>query len=82
MNTKQFEQQSSQVLCLSANIHVTQKVEKFFQNGQLLELKGKLQEQLPYLTFLQFDENLQQVKLKPLVLDLITNCCHGRPSQP
>ena len=36
MNTKQFEQQSSQVLCLSANIHFTQKVEKYMQNGQLL----------------------------------------------
>ena len=42
MDTKQFEQQSSQVLHLSANIHFTQKVEKYIQNGQLLQLKGDL----------------------------------------
>ena len=73
MDTKQFEQQSSQVLCLSANIHFTQKVEKYMQNGQLLQLKGDLQEQLSYLTSLQFDQDLQQVKLKALILDLIHN---------
>ena len=39
MGTKQFEQQSSQVLCLSANVHFMQKVEKYMQNGQLLQLK-------------------------------------------
>ena len=60
MNTKQFEQQSSQVLGLSANIHFTQKDEKYMQNGQLLKLKGKLQEQLSYLTSLQFDQDLQR----------------------
>ena len=42
MDTKQFEQQSSQVLCLSANIHFTQKVVKYMQNGQLL-LNRKVQ---------------------------------------
>ena len=67
MDTKQFEQQSSQVLCLFANIHFTQKVEKYMQNGQLLQLKGDLQEQLSYLTSLQFDQDLQQVKLKTLI---------------
>ena len=73
MDTKQFEQQSSQVLRLSANIHFTQKVEKCMQNGQLLQLKGDLQEQLSYLTSLQFDQDLQQVKLKALILDVIHN---------
>ena len=73
MDTKHFEQQSSQFLCLSANIHFTQKVEKYMQNGQLLQLKGDLQEQLSYLTSLQFDQDLQQVKLKALILDLIHN---------
>ena len=43
------------------------------QNGQLLQLKGDLQEQLSYLTSLQFDQDLQQVKLKALILDLIHN---------
>ena len=73
MDTKHFEQQSSQVLCLSANIHFTQKVEKYMENGQLLQLKGDLQEQLSYLTSLQFDQDLQEVKLKALILDLIHN---------
>ena len=78
-----FEQQSSQVLCLSANIHFTQKVEKYMQNGHLLQLKGDLQEQLSFLTSLQVDQDLQQVKLKALILDLIHNiACRGRPSQP
>ena len=36
---------------LSANIHFSQKVEKYMQNGQLLQLKGDLQEQLSFLTF-------------------------------
>ena len=43
---EQFEQQSSQVLGLSAKIHVTQKIEKYIQDGQLLHLKNDLQEQL------------------------------------
>ena len=71
MDTKQFEQQSSQVHCLSANIHFTQKEKKYMQNGQLLQLKGDLQKQLSYLTSLHFDQELQQVKLKALILDLI-----------
>ena len=37
MDTKLFVQQSYQVLCLSANLHFTQKVEKYMQNGQLLQ---------------------------------------------
>ena len=68
---QQFEQQSSQVICLSANIHFTQKVDKYMQNGQLLQLKGGLQEHLSYLTSFQFDQDLLQVKLKALFLDLI-----------
>ena len=31
------------------------------QNGQLLQLKGDLHEQLSFLTSLQFDQDLQQV---------------------
>ena len=45
-NLKPFEfrdeHKAVQVLCLSANIHVTQKVEKYMQNGQLLQLKSDL----------------------------------------
>ena len=52
MDTKQ---QSSQVLRLSANMHFMQKVEKYLQNGQLLQLKCELLEQLSYLITLQFD---------------------------
>ena len=59
MDTKQFEQQSSQI-------------EKYMQNDQLLQLKGVLQEQLSYLTSLQFDQDLQQKKLK-MILDWIYN---------
>ena len=60
MDTKQFEQQSSQV-------------EKYMQNGQLLQLKGDLQEEVSYLISLQFDQVLQKVKFKALILDLIHN---------
>ena len=42
-------------------MHFTQKVEKYMQNGQLLQVKGDLQEQLSHLTSLQFDQDLQQV---------------------
>ena len=73
MGTKQFEQQSSQVLCLSANIHFTQKVVKCMQNGQLLQLKGDSQERLSCLTSFQFGQDLQQAKLKAWILDLIHN---------
>ena len=45
---EQFGQQSSQV-------------EKYMQNGQLLQLKGDLQEQLSFVTSLQFEQDLQQV---------------------
>ena len=33
MDTKRFEQQSSQVLSLSANVHIMQKVEKYMQTA-------------------------------------------------
>ena len=71
MNTEQFEQQSSQVLGLSAKIHFTQKFEKYIQDGQLLQLKNDLQEQLCISPPLQFDQDLQQVKLEALILDFI-----------
>ena len=57
MDTKQFEQQSSQVLRLSAITHFTQKVEKYMQNAQLLQFKGDLQERLSFLTSFQFDQD-------------------------
>ena len=43
IDTKQFEQQSSQVLCLSVNVHFMQKVENYMQTGQLLQLKENSQ---------------------------------------
>ena len=43
IDTKQFEQQSSQVLCVSVNVHFMQKVEIYMQTGQLLQLKKNSQ---------------------------------------
>ena len=57
MDTNEFEQQSSQILCLSANFHFTQKVEKYMQNGQLLQLKGHLLEQLSFFTSFNLIKN-------------------------
>ena len=48
-------------------------VEKYMQNGQLLQLKGHLQEQLSFFTSLQFDQDFAAGKLKALVLDMIHN---------
>jgi len=73
MDMQQFELFPSQILCLSANIHFTENIEKYIQSGQLLQLKGDLQQQLTSLTSLQLEGVLQQSKLKALILDLIHN---------
>eukprot|EP00928_Gymnodinium_smaydae_P079340 TRINITY_DN632_c0_g1_i3.p1 TRINITY_DN632_c0_g1~~TRINITY_DN632_c0_g1_i3.p1 ORF type:complete len:2255 (+),score=688.11 TRINITY_DN632_c0_g1_i3:125-6889(+) len=72
-NMEKFEQFPSQILCLSANLHFTQNIEKYMQSGQLLQLKGDLQQQLTSLTSLSMDGALEQAKLKSLILDLIHN---------
>ena len=61
MDAKQFEQQSSQVLCLSANLHFMDKVKKYMQNGQLLQSKVNYKSNCRLIS-LQFDQN-SQVKL-------------------
>jgi dynein heavy chain 2 len=73
MDMDQFEEFPSQILCLAANIHFTQNIETKIKAGQLLNLKGELQQQLSSLTSLQLDGALQQAKLKALILDLIHN---------
>jgi len=73
MDMDQFEKFPSQLLCLSANIHFTQNVEKNIQNSQLLQMKGDLTSQLTSLTSLSLQGALQQAKLKAMILDLIHN---------
>ena len=52
MDTKHFEQQSSQVLSLSANVHFMQKVLRSTCRQPVTSIKDDLQEQLSYLTSL------------------------------
>jgi dynein heavy chain 2 len=73
MDMEQFEKYPSQILCLSANVHFTHNIERSIQSGQLLQMKGDLQQQLSSLTSLALNGVLEQAKLKSLILDLIHN---------
>lgn len=75
MDESFFENFPSQILCLSANLHFTANVEKSIPNGhgQMVQLRGDLQNQLSSLTSFQMDSKLMEAKLKALILDLIHN---------
>lgn len=73
MDLSFFEGFPSQILCLSANVHFTMNVEKYMQNGQLVQLKADLEQQLRELTSAPMDTALMQAKMKALILDLIHN---------